>query len=366
MQSQTLNSFISSKPDFNLFFISVELPEFMSLIKKKPFIIASTTVITLTVLVLIISWTGIIDSLARYLSISEETNANILLVEGWLPEDAILRSRDEFRSGGYQRIVTTGINSSAPFINIHSNGSLVFSTGKWFALSDDENAHVIEVFAKSELGGSDRAHFNLYINNIRSGEFFAEKNTAWYSVSWQGKLKDIDSITVQFDNDSLGENTDRNLYVKSIRADRRITIPYLDNSVYDIITSSGHLRINNNINSSAENAKVRLMVAGIDSSLITAVPAVRVKINRTLTSAIAFRDWLNNTDIDIKGINIVSLGPHSRRTWMTYNKVLHKKYGIGIIAVPNRSFESSRSRKVFRTLREAAGLLYYRILLLSC
>jgi hypothetical protein len=333
-------------------------------IKKKHFLIASVSVAVMALMLLVITTTGLIDSLADYLSISEQTNANILLVEGWLPEDAILRSYEEFRHNGYQRIVTTGINSSAPDLNMHSNGSLIFSTGKFFAGSEINGPHIFEIYAKSELGGANRAHFNLYINNIRLADFFADKRLKKYRAEWQGKLTDIDSISVQFDNDSIGEAGDRNLYVRSVCADGNITIPYLNNSVYDIITSNGHLRINNNINSSAENAKVRLILAGIDSSLITAVPANKVRVNRTLTSALAFRDWLAGTDFDVRGINIVSLGPHSRRTWMTYNRVLHKNYEIGIIAVPNKSIAHSRNRKIFRTLRETAGLLYYRLILL--
>ncbi len=69
---------------------------------------------------------------------------------------------------------------------------------------------------------------------------------------------------------------------------------------------------------------------GIDSSLIIAIPGNKVKINRTLTSALAFRDWLKTTNIDIKGINIISMGTHARRTWMTYNKILNEKYVLGL------------------------------------
>lgn len=66
----------------------------------------------------------------------------------------------------------------------------------------------------------------------------------------------------------------------------------------------------------------------MDSSLITAVSGDKVRIKRTLTSALAFRDWLKTADINIKGIKIISLGTHARRTWMTYNRVLNEKYKI--------------------------------------
>ena len=87
--------------------------------------------------------------------------------------------------------------------------------------------------------------------------------------------------------------------------------------------------------SNAEFAKNRLLSMGIDSSLLIAIPGNKVKINRTLTSALAFRDWLKSTNIDIKGINIISMGTHARRTWMTYNKILNEKYKIGIISLPD-------------------------------
>ncbi len=131
---------------------------------------------------------------------------------------------------------------------------------------------------------------------------------------------------VQFDNDSMSASEDRNLYIKSIRADNRIVIPYLNNSVYDMLQTEGHIRSFNNIKSGAESARVRLMMAGIDSSLITAVPAQSTSLNRTLASALAFNDWLKTNSIQIRGINIISMGPHARRTWITYNKVLKAVY----------------------------------------
>jgi hypothetical protein len=103
---------------------------------------------------------------------------------------------------------------------------------------------------------------------------------------------------------------------------------------------------------------------GIDSAKVTAVPGANVKINRTLTSALAFRDWLKKTNIDIKGINIISLGTHSRRTWMIYNKVLDGEYKIGIIPIRNEKINHSEIKVILNTLREILGIFYYWIILL--
>jgi len=301
--------------------------------------------------------------LSDYLSKSEPVSANILLVEGWLPDYAIVNSCDEFKKNRYDHIITTGMNSSIAYFNVHSNGFLIFYTKKWFSGSDVSGTHIIEVDAYSELEGSGRAHFNLYINNSPAGNFFAEKRKGKYRIIWEGNLSGIDSVMVQFDNDSMNESGDRNLFVKGISADN-IIIPYLNNSVYDILRSHGHLRFTNNIKSGAESARARLMMCGIDSSLITAVPAKEAIFNRTLTSALAFSDWLRKNNIEIRGINIVSMGPHARRTWMTYNEVLDKKYKIGIISVPGNQIPHSRFRMYIKILRETLGLLYYRIILI--
>ena len=51
----------------------------------------------------------------------------------------------------------------------------------------------------------------------------------------------------------MDESGDRNLYVKGISIDNGLVmIPYLNNSVYDISTSDGHVRMVNNFNSGAE------------------------------------------------------------------------------------------------------------------
>lgn len=306
----------------------------------------------------------IINWLSGHLSKSEQVHANILLVEGWLPDNVLAASYAEFRKNGYDHIITTGINTSPDYFNIHSNGSLIFQTKSRFPASDPSVAHIVEVDAFSELGEAGRSHFKLFINNTLSGDFFAEKKRGNYMITWTGDPSDIDSVTVQFDNDRMDDSGDRNLYVRGISVDHSNMIPYLNNSVYDILTSGGDLRIVNNIRTGAESARMRLIVAGIDSSLITAVPARKVRINRTLTSALAFRDWIETSNIEVKGINIISMGPHSRRTWMTYRKILSAQYDIGIISVPDNSGQHSRVRRVIRILREAMGIIYYRIILL--
>ncbi len=302
--------------------------------------------------------------LSTYLSKSEQVKANILVVEGWLPDFALEMAYEDFRKNGYEYIITTGLRAVIEYYEVSSNGYLIFYPKDKFSGLSEYGPHSIEVDAFSSLGGNNRAHFNLFVNDSVIADFYAEKRKKRYSSGWKGSLNKIDSIIVQFNNDSWGEFGDRNLFVKEISIDHKITIPYLNNSEYAVIKLDRSKRIINNFNSYAELARNKLLSMGIDSSLIIALPGKKVKINRTLTSALAFRDWLRSKDIDVKGINIISLGTHTRRTWMTYKRILNEKYQIGIVSLPDYNYNNSRINRLLKIIRETLAIIYYWVILI--
>lgn len=303
-------------------------------------------------------------SLSGYLSTTKKVNANILIVEGWLPPYAIEMASDEFKKNDYDLIATTGIQTSE-YCLVYTNGYLIFHTGNIKNnRTDIAGDHTIEVDAYSELDKENCAHFNFFINDSAAGSFYADKKKRKYEVKWFGKLSGIDSVMIQFDNDQVNESGDRNLYVKELIFDHKIHLAYQNNSEYVIDTRSGRWRFNNNYSSFAELARNRLLSLGVDSSLVLAIPGKRVRINRTLTSVIAFRDWLKESKIEVRGINIITVGTHARRTWMTYNKILEKKYNVGVISLPDYINGFSHKKKLLKTFRETVGIIYYWILLI--
>lgn len=302
--------------------------------------------------------------LSGYLSKSEQVKANVLIVEGWLPEYAIDLAFKEFENDKYEYIVTTGLKYFEEYFMLSENGYLVFHPKIANSLRNKDGQHIIEVDASGSLNGSYSAHFNLFVNNVLICDFFADKHKRKYSAKWNGTLSSVETIAIQFTNDNVDKYGDINLYVKDIVIDHKTVVPYLNNSEYDMSQLDGNRRIVNNFNSVAELARNRLLSMGIDSGKVTAVPGANVKINRTLTSALAFRDWLKKTDIDIKGINIISLGAHTRRTWMIYNKILNEKYPVGIISLPDYSYNHSKIYKLFKTIRETLGIIYYWFILI--
>lgn len=302
--------------------------------------------------------------LTGYLSKSKQVKANILIIEGWIPEFALEIAYEEFRKNGYEYIITTGLKSPSPYLMLSDNGYLIFYPGNRFSSLNKSEVHKIGVDAFGELGGDNRSHFNLFINDSLAADFYAEKYKKKYSIDWNGSLNKIDSVMVQFTNEDAGDFGARNLYIKELRIDNNIRISYLNNSEFAPLKSTRKARIINDNKSNAVFARNWLLSKGIDSSLIIAVPGGKARINRTLTSALAVREWLKEAEIKITGINIISMGTHARRTWMTYTKILNGKCEIGIISIPDRMYGHSKDGKVLKTIRETLVIIYYWILLL--
>jgi len=299
--------------------------------------------------------------LSGYLSKTEEVNANILLVEGWISESVLRTAYNEFKTNGYDYIVTTGLKTRETYFEMSENGYLVFYPGDLLTGISGIGSHSIEVDSYSQLDGENRAHFNIYVNDSLIGDALASKHRNRFRFDYPGDLAEIDSVSVQFTNDAVGYFGDRNLYVKEIIIDHTTSIPYL-NSEYDAGRLDGKRRTYNNYDSNAQRSRNLLISMGMDSLKVIATAGEKVKRNRTLTSALAFRDWESTAEINIKGINILTIGTHARRTWMTYNKILDEKYKIGIISIP--SVYQSREGKIKKTLRETLGVLYYWFILI--
>ncbi len=105
---------------------------------------------------------------------------------------------------------------------------------------------------------------------------------------------------------------------------------------------------------------------GADPRSLTAIPTPVVQQDRTYASALALRDWLRANAVPTETVNIISLGAHSRRTRLLYEKAFGPTTRVGIIAVPHRDFEPARwwrSSQGFRIVTgEVIAYLYARCL----
>jgi hypothetical protein len=92
---------------------------------------------------------------------------------------------------------------------------------------------------------------------------------------------------------------------------------------------------------------------GIDSQAVIAVPGLDSKVDRTFASACALKHWIDSTGKRICAINVISLGPHSRRSRLLFQKALGKKIKVGIVSYPDETYDPRRwwaSSNGFKTI----------------
>ena len=306
---------------------------------------------------------SVINPLTNYLSKTRRVDANVLLVEGWLPTYALRMAYDEFREKNYDLIITTGLKSTSDYFSINPSGLLTFYVPHGNDQPVKDTTHTIVIKAYSSSGGKISVFFRVFVNDSFAAGFTADKRKRDFPVSWKGSFNKLDSVSLRFINTSDDEMRERILYVKEIVIDNKIILPYQLNSVYVVTGLNRQYRIKNNYNSYADLAKNKLLAMGIDSLAIIDIPGKRTSVNRTLNTALAFRNWLKTSGLDFKGMNIVTLGTHARRTWMIYKRILGRKYNLGVISLPDYRERRSVKYRIYKTLRETAGIFYYSFVL---
>jgi uncharacterized SAM-binding protein YcdF (DUF218 family) len=112
----------------------------------------------------------------------------------------------------------------------------------------------------------------------------------------------------------------------------------------------------------ADLAKATLVQIGIAGDRVIAIPAPKVKRNRTYSSAITLQEWLDQNPGKVHRINLMTPGVHARRSWELFKKALGNRAEIGIIAVPDRDYNAqswwTSSEGVKKVGMEAIGYLY--------
>ena len=321
--------------------------------------------IFLLILLIIIFRDKIENAGINYLSLTKKVEANALLIEGWLPDYAIDTLMKKQDLNDYKYILTTGVQLPDHFV-MFVRGFLIFNfTRDQAANSEGHLRRSIDVIAAGSTEKELGAKFELWINDSLTETFTTSLSFERYSFHWPASEGSIDSLLIHFNNDGFVNGRDRNLYIKEIRIDSISYSPYSENVFSDLKELDNTDRSENTYHSYAEMAAKNLISKGIHPEKVIGIPAGSEEKFRTLESARAFRNWLRNNDLDIQGLNIVSLGSHSRRTWKTYKKLLKPMdIRVGIISIPPYYTMSSQFNKRSFNLMQLAAFLYYSVYLL--
>lgn len=116
----------------------------------------------------------------------------------------------------------------------------------------------------------------------------------------------------------------------------------------------------------ADLAAATLTVLGFEQDKLVAVPASKVTRNRTSASATALRQWLKDSKLNIKAINLYSFDTHARRSWLIFNQALSPEIKVGVISVEPNTYNTKQwwlsSDGVRSVIAETIAYIYARFI----
>lgn len=104
---------------------------------------------------------------------------------------------------------------------------------------------------------------------------------------------------------------------------------------------------------------------GLVPPQVEMVPTNRASRDRTYQYARDLRSWLERNRVPPRGINVVTLGPHARRTRLLFSRAFGREVPVGVISVVDQDYEASQwwrySEGVKEVLAESVAYLYARL-----
>ncbi len=112
----------------------------------------------------------------------------------------------------------------------------------------------------------------------------------------------------------------------------------------------------------AERAGDYLLRRGFPDERLVVVPAPASVQDRTYLSAVSVREWLAESGRDVESLDLVSSGPHTRRSWRLYQRAFGDGVRVGAIAAASAEYDASvwwRTSVGARTLVSEAAAWFW-------
>ena len=98
-----------------------------------------------------------------------------------------------------------------------------------------------------------------------------------------------------------------------------------------------------------------LLKLGMSTNFVQAVPALQVQQDRTYAMAKGLQRWLRDHGMSPTKVNLMSVGPHARRSRLLFEKALGEGVAVGITAVPCRDFDPAHWWRSSQGVRDVIG-----------
>lgn len=100
-----------------------------------------------------------------------------------------------------------------------------------------------------------------------------------------------------------------------------------------------------------------LIKLGMDPRDVQAVPCGKTRRDRTYHTALTLRRFLRDHNLSPTRVNLISVGPHARRSWLLFEKAFGKTAKVGIIAAPSIDYDARSWWQCSAGVRNVTGEL---------
>jgi hypothetical protein len=115
----------------------------------------------------------------------------------------------------------------------------------------------------------------------------------------------------------------------------------------------------------ADLGAASLVKLGLAANVVQGVPAPLVRQDRTYTSAVTLRKWFGEHGMPPTQLNLITVGPHARRSRLLFQKAFGRNVTVGIMAIPENGYDERNwwhsSEGVRAVIGEALAYGYARI-----
>ena len=109
-----------------------------------------------------------------------------------------------------------------------------------------------------------------------------------------------------------------------------------------------------------------LVKLGMSTNDVQAVPTGATRRDRTYAMALSLKHWLREHDMAPAKVNLMTGGPHARRSRLMFEKALGSGVTVGVIAIPANDYDErhwwNSSQGVRVVIGEALAYTYARLL----
>lgn len=312
-------------------------------------------ILILLFILFVIGWFYTGEPLHKFLSIyNPSSKADILIAEGWLDNNELEFVAQYFKKNDYQYLITTGYPLNQDLL-MYKNGTYYL---KIHQPSINNHGSELKVHLKGSLPYKHASVFKIFVNEklIALDSVGKQPGTFYYNLL---NKDTIETVSIKFINDAIVEGKDRNLLISSVSLNDQYYPALNTNATYTIQTMDDST-VFNLAGTEALLARNLLFRKGIPEKYLIAISGRKQGISKTLSTAkntIEAIDSIQKTNE--YSINIVSVPPHTRRTYTAYCKY-HPKDSIGIVAVPVSYIKDYQVNRL-RNIRELLGILFIKL-----